>query len=250
MKDENEPIEDVTLEDEVEESITEEEQTEETVEAESSPPEEQVEHDKAQEAVQRRINKLTAEKYAERRRVEELERQLSEAKANEKPAKKPELEDFEFNETQYNAALIEYQVGQQLANQRRDLEKQQAESVANEKASNFAAKEAEFAAKTPDYMEVVQHMPRLDPKTFDAITSLDNGVEVAYHLANHLDVADEIASAAPHIAAVRLGQIASQLSAKPIKKIETSKAPDPVDTLTPSASLRADDPLIAGATFE
>ena len=82
---------DETVELEVNNDQVDEQQTEES-NSESAPEQEPVEK---QAGFQKRINKVTADKYAEKRRADELQRQLNEL--NSKPvveaAKKPTLED-------------------------------------------------------------------------------------------------------------------------------------------------------------
>ena len=70
-----------------------------------------------EDGFQKRINKVTAAKYAAERRAEELERKLKELETA-KPAKPaPTLEDFDFDEAAYQAALIESKVEQVITAQ-------------------------------------------------------------------------------------------------------------------------------------
>jgi hypothetical protein len=209
-------------------------------EAESSPAVEANEEQK-HDAVQARINKITAEKYEAKRKAEELERRLAEIEKSQSalPSEAPKLEDFDFDESRHNEAVIQYQVQKHLAEQAAQEKKQAADVAAQAKAAEFAAKESEYAAANPTYAQDVANLPRFSSDTLDAIYSLDNGPQMAQYLGKHLDVADEIASANPVLAAVKLGQIAAALSVN-AKTVTTSKAPEPVDTLSGSAGVAKD----------
>jgi vacuolar-type H+-ATPase subunit I/STV1 len=219
-----------------------------TPEGEPSTPVEE-----APDNVQLRINKITAEKYAEKRRAEELEKRLAELESAKSalPSEAPKLEDFDYDDAKHTEAVIQYQVRKQLEAQA-NTQKQQAQQTAQQaKAAEFAAKEAEFGAKNPDYAEAVGNIPRLHPDTLDAIYSLENGPQMAHYLGKHLDVAYEIASAPPHIAAVKLGQISATLQVK-AHKVSTTSAPEPVENLGGAGGASAKppaDPRLAGVTF-
>jgi hypothetical protein len=78
--------------------------------------------------------------------------------------------------------------------------------------------------------------------------TMPNGAEVAYFLGQHLDVADEIATANPMMAAMRLGEIRAQLAnGKP--KPKPSAAPDPIAPISAGGKI-ASDRGPKGATFE
>lgn len=206
----------------------------------SQPPEESspsVDTKPAVDPVQARINKITAEKYGEKRRADAAELRLAELEGNQTPVaptEAPKLEDFDFDEAKFNAATIEYQVDQRFAAQATQGQQQAADDARQNAAANFATKEAEFGATTPDYSEVVKNIPQLHPDTLDVIYSMENGPQLAHYLGSHLDVADKIANASPVNAAVELGRIAATLATS-TKTVETTSAPEPVDTLAGAA---------------
>jgi len=151
------------------------------------------------------------------------------------PQEEPKLEDFDYDEGRYTEALIKYQVQKQLEDQKQQNSQESIDAKMQSKVANFAAKEAEFGASNPDYQDVVQKIPQLHPDTLDVIYSMDNGPEMAHYLGKHLDIADEIATAKPVVAAMKLGQIAAKLAAT-TKTVETTLAPEPVDTLSGASS--------------
>jgi hypothetical protein len=189
-----------------------------------------------QEAVQERFNKITAEKYEEKRRADELERQLKElqGKQDTTPSEAPTLEQFDYDEEKYTSALMDYKIAQTLKDQARINEQQLVESKREGIAKDFFAKEAEYIAQHPEYREAVSKLPLFKPETLDAIYEL--GPEMSSYLSQHLDVADAIASVSPVTAGVKLGQIAAKLSVKK-PEVKPSNAPDPVTTLNGGAAV-------------
>lgn len=181
--------------------------------------------------VQARINKITADKYAEKRRADAAELKVKELEGANKPAptsEEPTLEDSDFDETKHNAALIQYQVGQQLAAQAAQQRQTTVDEAKHTKATEFAAKEVEFEKSHPGYADVVANIPQLQPETLELVYNL--GPEMAHYLGSHLDVADEIANATPMQAAVTLGRIAATMDAT-ANTVTTTTAPEPVQTL-------------------
>lgn len=213
----------------------------ESAPAEDSSPSVEATEEQANDAVQKRINKITAEKYAEKRRAEELEKRLAELESAKPalPAETPKLEDFDYDESRHTEAVVQYQIQKQLEAQAAQQKQQEQQNAQKAKAAAFAAKEAEFGAANPDYAESVANIPKLHPETLDAIYSLENGPQMAHYLGKHLDVADEIASASPVQAAVRIGQIAAALSVNN-KQVSTTSAPEPVSTLSGAAGVAKD----------
>lgn len=203
---------------------------------EASPPQIDEQSDPAQDAVQKRINKITADKYAEKRRADELEAKLKalEASKAQAPMEAPQLENFDYDEGKYQEALIEYRVQKALQTQQELTIKQQQEQARQKVINDFTAKEAEYLSQHPEYKEEVAKLPVFNKETLNAIFEL--GPQVSHYLAKHLDIASEVASVSPTMAAVRLGQISMGLTADS-KKIKPSAAPEPVKTIAGGASI-------------
>jgi hypothetical protein len=217
----------------------------ETPQAESAPVEQvdaPAEQDEAKEPnrVQERINKITADKYAEKRRADELERKLAEMQQavpsqQQSSDAMPTLETFDYDEQKYQEALIDYKAEQKAKAIYQQQQQQQAQEQQAQRQAVFNAKVAEFTEKAQDYGEVVALVPELPPETLEAVMLSEKGPELAYYLGKHLDVADEIASASPVVAAMRLGEISVKLAnEKP--NIQPSAAPEPVETINSGGS--------------
>jgi len=123
--------------------------------------------------------------------------------------------------------LIDYKVNLKADQIQQQQAKARVQQESQQRAEGFNLKVAEFTEKAPDYEEVVGNIPQLPNDTLNAIMQNDKGVELAYYLGKHLDVADEIATADPMVAAMKLGQISAQLTAT--TKTVTSAAPEPIE---------------------
>jgi hypothetical protein len=193
---------------------------------------------------QERFNKITADKYAEKRRADAAEARLRELEAKV-PQQQPEsvtapkLEDFDYDESKYNEALIDYKVNQKAAQIQQQQEAAQSAAKQQQAAEAFNAKVASFAEQAPDYQEAVGNIPPLPAETLDVVMQAENGPQLAYYLGKHLDIADEIASASPYVAAMKLGAISERLAAvKP--NVTTSAAPDPIEPISSGGSISRD----------
>ena len=221
---------------EVEESAPSEE-TQAVEEVEESAP---LEND----GVQKRINKITADKHAERRRAEAAEarlKELEEKQANA-PTKAPSLDDpeIDYDEDKYLEARIDYGV-KKAAQESRLAQKGQTAQAAREAAnSNFAQRVEKVGID--DYSEVIQGLVDTVPLSVDIVDAIqadEKGPELAYYLGKNLDVADKVAGMPPIVAALELGKISAKLSSgKPTK---LTKAPAPVKQAGAGGGVRKDE---------
>ena len=200
--------------------------------------------------VQKRIDHLTWEKN-QREREAEYWRQLAlqsqpkpEPKAEE--VKLPTLEEHGFDEAKYQAALIEYatkQAEQVVERRLTEAEKQRAEKT---RLESFASRQQEFAKSTPDYQAKISDptLPITEAMR-DVIVDSPSGPELAYYLADHRDVAEQIARLPAHLAALELGRIDGRLSAqkeakrKPIVTQAPPPPPKVEDVEVPVAGIKA-----------
>jgi hypothetical protein len=174
--------------------------------------------------IQKRINKFTTEKYADRRKAQAMQSRIDELEASQKAVenKAPTLEDYDFDESAFNAASISHQVKQGMALESQRL---QTEGIATK----------------------LETLPEFKQDTLDAIMSSEKGAEIALALSDQLDLADEIANASPMVAAMKLGELSARLNIKP--PIRTSAAPSPIEPLSSGGSLNKERGP-AGARFE
>ena len=235
---------DETVEVEVNNDQVDEQQAEES-NSESAP--EQKPEEKQEDGFQKRINKVTADKYAEKRRADDLQRRLDAVNANPvaTPAKAPTIEEFDHDDEAYNAANIKYQVQQALKVETDALRQ-------NANNAKSAVIQDEFnnrivAINKPDFDEVANAVPQLPPGVADALMQSENGPELIYHLGTHLDQADKLAGMTPTAAIMELGKLSVSMNTAPQKK--ASAAPEPIQTLNSGGAI-SQDRGPKGATFE
>jgi hypothetical protein len=205
---------------------------------------------KPEDGFQKRINKITADKYSEKRRADDLQRQIDELKAKpaETSVKAPTLDDFDHDDEAFNAANIKYQVGQAVKEESVKLQQGQEKLKQQQSHSDFENRIADFNKN--DFDEVANSVPQLPDGVANELMNSDIGPELIYHLGTHLDVADKLASMTPNAAMMELGRISTNMNAK--KEIKLSAAPDPIEPLSSGSNINNatiyDGP--SGATFE
>ena len=225
------PLDDVLSDDVVEEVKTESA----PVEADETPAEPGPEE--MTERAQNRFNKITAEKYAEKQRADELQRKLDERQAQPETASgAPKLEDFDYDEALYNAASIKHQVAEAVKAERTALQTEASQATAAEAQRAF--NDRITAMNKPDFAEVAGAVPNLPNGVADALVQSENGAELIYHLGTHLDQADKLANMSPSQAIMELGKISANLTAKP--NIKLSAAPEPIAPISSGGALNKD----------
>lgn len=181
--------------------------------------------------VQRRIDELTADKYAERERATMLERQYQAAQAEiarlsqgvQPPRGDVEPDRSKYDDWEaYQRDLAKFEARQvarwELAEARRqaaEAQQQAAYDAAQAQLNaGFAHNQAQFAKARPDYAEKLRaadDVP-MSAATEAAIKALPNGPAVALWLAENKQVAQAIAGQPDVMQGFVLGNISSQLS--------------------------------------
>lgn len=233
----------------VQEAIDQDSNNEQTEkpQAESAPAEEvkdDAKPESKEDGFQKRIDKVTADKYAEKRRADELQKRIDalEAAKEKESLKKPKLDDpdIDYDEEAFEEANREYEVKQgvqdelakQSANAKAEQQKAESEKVLN------TFNERVSALGKSDFDEKARSIPELPPGVADAIMQSEQGAEMVYHLGSNLEKADALANMSPAMAMMELGKISAQLSAKP--EIKTSAAPDPIEPVKSGGALSSD----------
>jgi len=230
-----------------------------TSDTEASSDTKPVEVDEKQKA----LNKLAFEKREEKRRADELQRQLNELQAKPEQSAQvttkpvmPKEADFEFDTEKYSQAMSDYTVKlaqyttqETLKQHVQNTSKSAEEARLNSLYSDFDKKVSESGIK--DFYKVTANLPEFDGAVRDAMMQSENAPQLVHYLSEHLDVADIIASSNPVVAAMKIGEISTRIAnAKTTNNIST--APDPIETLNQSGASTApkDSPLLDGCTFE
>jgi hypothetical protein len=184
---------------------------------------------------QKRIDQLTWEKNQREReaeywRQEALRHQQQPEPKVEEPVKLPTLEQYGYDESKYQAALIEYATKQAERVVEDRLSKAEQQRAEKARVESFATRQQEFAKSNPDYQARVSD-PTL-PITAamrDVIWDSPTGPELAYYLAQNREAAEQIARLPAHMAALEMGRIDGRLQAlKEVKrKPPVTQAPPP-----------------------
>lgn len=208
------------------------------------------------DGVQKRINKLTAEKYGEKRRADALQSEIEQLKQSspvvEKnvPQGKPKLEDFDFNESEYQAALISFEVDQRINAKAEQTQREQTQASKAKIQQAYNASEVQYATANPDYLNDVQTLPQFNADTLNMIQGQPDAPKLVHYLAKNPELAHSIASLDPYNAAVQVGIAITKLSATETPAVQTSTAPAPIDPINTGSSLPSEQKGPAGATYE
>ena len=128
--------------------------------AESVPADTQEE--KPEDGFQKRINKVTADKYAEKRRADKLQQELEALKKSPTesgPTVAPKLEDFDYDQDAFNNANVKYQVAEALKAHNETGQKSQQEAAAQVAQDTFVERITKLGK--PDFDEVSNNIPLL-----------------------------------------------------------------------------------------
>lgn len=210
--------------------------------------------------VQGRINKITAEKYAEKRRADELAQKLAAYEA-QKPqvattfdVKPPRVPDDLYDDDamrKYHAEMLDYtnKLTDARANEsvKKVLERQREESASNEATksrSQLINQYAERGLKSGLTIEQMQLNEQvigqigISSELGDFIMSDDRGALIAHHLANNTDALVKLQSMSPLQAAVF---IANEVKPAVLGPKKVTSAPDPLSTIQGGGSRVVDD---------
>lgn len=184
--------------------------------------------------VQKRIDRLTQEKYRLRAELEFLRsqqpQQAQPAQQAQQPSQAPKLEQYNSIE-EYLDALADHKASQKfdhLAKEREAKESQTRQQQEVAKLHESYTKQTEQARQAyGDFDDVVQDpdLP-ISQAMAEAIMRSTNGADVAYYLGKNPDQAARIASLDPFSAAVEIGRIAATVVRPQPRK--ASSAPPPI----------------------
>jgi len=183
---------------------------------------------------QRRIDRLTREKYELQAQLEAAQRQLAAKPAAPaeapKPAPngKPKLEDYDTHE-EFVEALTDWKIAQktQEFSERAAREKAQAEQQA--KQQTWLERKAEAAKRIPDLEEVLDQELPLTPAMRDTILESEKGPDLAYWLGTHPTECARIAKLSPLAAARELGRVEASFEKPPAPESKkVTNAPKPI----------------------
>ncbi len=197
--------------------------------AEKEAPEETPEQKAAKEAAakaeeektkptgaEKRINRLTAEKRSLEDEVHNLRGQVE---AGKKPAelaveeaKKPVAEDFETTE-EYLEALTDFKADERFKKNQAEEAQKAEQQEQQEVFEAFGERQDKARAAHDDYDEVVGGGNLQIPQSaLLAIIELDNGPDVAYHLAKNPELPKKLMDLSPLKAVAEIGRLSAILA--------------------------------------
>lgn len=211
--------------------------------------------------IQGRINKITAEKYAEKRRADELAQKLAayEAQKPQQAAqnfdiKPPSIPDDLYDDDamrKYHAEMLEYtsKLTEARASDsvKRYLEKQREESASSEATKSRTQLINQYAERglksglTIEQMQLNEQIISqigISSELGDFIMSDERGALIANHLANNTDALVKLQSMSPLQAAVF---IANEVKPAVVGPKKVTRAPDPLSPIQGGGSRVIDD---------
>lgn len=192
-----------------------------------------------------RINELTRQFRQEQRRADALERLVTVSTQNppQDGAEKPQLEKFDTYDA-YVEALTDWKVDQRLQSRASEGASKAADSI---RTASWEAKVEAVSASIPDYATIVgtSEVPIAD-HVADALMDSAKGPEVAYHMAQHPEIADRLNKMTPVKAAIEIGRLETQLATPVVRA--PSKAPAPGSPLRTGSPATA--PNLASADMD
>jgi hypothetical protein len=198
---------------------------------------------------QKRFDKLTWEKNRNLEEAQYWREQALKAQPVEapKPAEvKPlKLEDFQYDEAAYYAAVTEQSKAiarqEALAALKEEREAEQAKA----KAATFQTRAQEFAKSRPDFTEhATDPTLPVNPTMAEVIRDSEIGPELLYWIGQNREQAASIYDLPPHLAARELGRIEARLEAQkeaakrpPVNQVSKAPPPPPTVEATDSAGV-------------
>jgi hypothetical protein len=194
----------------------------------------------------KRIDEITAKRYAEQRDAEQryqmtarerdqLRQQLEQRQ--QEPEQVKTLEDFGYDEGKYQEHLFQ-QAEARAEKAALRVRQQESDRVNAERTQRkFKEREVSFEKETPDYRDVAHFAPISDD-VGQIIMQAENGPELAYHLGKNKDIALSLSDLPRDVAAFELGRIDAKLSAERATKkaaLDAAKAAKAVTTAPPPA---------------
>lgn len=212
-------------------------------------PKEEQPRDEQGRFAQKRINELTRQKYDARREAEQYKQRLEQVEAELQRLRQPAAPDPNVDLPGYIRHQAQQEAQGLIEKERGQWQQQQEQQRFQTLASEYAAKEQEFAAKTPDYQDAVDAFTAVagvNPQLAEVLMTADYGPEVVHFLGTHLDEAARIAQLPIHLAAREVTRIESRFAPKPKP---TTSTPAPVPTLGGSSAASKDPAKMSYADY-
>jgi hypothetical protein len=211
--------------------------------------------------VQKKLDKLTRQKYEADARAEYWEQQAK-AKA-ETPTPKPEsaegkptLAQFNYDQEQYLEALSDWRIEAKLAEAEKRKAESEKEKTEHERLATYRQRLSEFVVDHPDYEQVAIFNPiNYSPTMLEFVKDSKVGPQIGYYLGQHLEEAKEIEAMPAYRQAIALDRLERGLSEPEVEEPSVpqrrtiTQAPPPPATIASSGHNRRSitDPNLTSA---
>jgi len=203
--------------------------------------------------VQRRIDRLTREKYqaqAEARLIRERLEALE--KHSQQAAKPQELKPEQFSSYEDYLAEVAARRAESVADkrfaEREQAQKQEQEARQQDSLRKAWAERIEKARDNYlDFDDVAGSDVPVSPAMEMAIMHSDKGADLVYYLGKNPEIAERLATLPPYAAAVEIGRLEAQITAPKPKRV--SAAPAPINPVGSSATVDKDPGKMTDAEY-
>ena len=197
--------------------------------------------EKRARGVQKRLDELTADKYAERAAREAAERRSEQLMAmvqgrtqqtappetgEPKREQFTDYEEFVAAKAEYRALQKADQLFQQRqAQQQRAFEQQRMQATAAQVQQQFRSRVDEYAKSKPDFADLVTENTdvRIPDETAAIVQMMDDGPAILYHMGKNPEIARQLWGKPAMVQAMVLGQLSASIKSGPA----VSSAPAP-----------------------
>jgi len=198
--------------------------------------------------VQRRIDRLTKQKYELQGRLEALERQMQ-PPAQSQPqnvTSKPQRYEYASDED-FVEAMTDYKLQQVQRQHMTQQQLAQQERARSQMQQEFSRKAIEAAKAYPDFIEAIEEADaQVAPHVEAAIYASDKSADIAYFFAKNPDELERINALHPVKAAMEIARIEAKVT-RPTK--QTSSAPPPINPVGSRAAVNKDPSQMTDREF-
>jgi len=183
--------------------------------------------------VQKRIDKLTREKYEAEQRARDAEERLKQVapKQSEAP-KRSDYDDYESYLEVKAEFIAEQKATEALKKREAEESRRTQETQVRESWANWESRKETARDKYQDFDEVINQDVPITGAMQQAIMESDAGADIAYYFGNHPDEAERIAKLSPARQFIEIGKLELKVNDPPKK----SAAPAPIDPVKPSGA--------------
>jgi hypothetical protein len=183
---------------------------------------------------QRRLDKAYRRAAEAEARAKFLQQQIEGLKPKETPNGAPRLEDFS-DVQEYAKAYAKFEADNAVKGFQAKQTEENFKRLQESLATQWESKASRADKKYDDFEDVVGELIPDNPVSV-AIMQAENGEDIAYYLATHLEEAHRIAGLDPLSQAREIGRLESKLLADPPKPKTVSKAPAPITPVSGTAN--------------